>query len=901
MLPRVGRSRFSRRQFSVFLDQDGIRASGTLWSNIKTNLEKAKYLLLIASPEAQHSHWVNEEVKWWIANRRLDRLIVVLARKAPNSNSISYAEVVPPALQEIYIRDEPFLIDFSFDVSAADFSSKAFRGKLVTLAGTVQDLSASEIQDLNNTSEKVYRRDKKLVTAATITGLALVLSIIGFLIERKQQQEMTNLEESAKFASEAIRQIAISPHTSITSAIKALSISDNDVSREAVRQTMARALPAERIDLGLRVKRLLIDESKSTKNGIIFHENGWQKIKFNKQSSNWRLVGDKYRTDYPIAMTFPVQGDVVAVTYYEENSVSLLNFPYFGQKESFRMGNDGCPSPFLGVASDLSKLAIPESGSKVKLINLLSPTFSSVEIETAIPRVCWGAFSNDGKKLVVAGIGGKQIQLIDVADHNVIESLPKFNSPVLMTIKWSPDSSTLFGGDIEGTLHIWKFLGDTVIKQERQVGNGLITDIIFTRDETRLIVSTGDIKGTGGSLSVVDITDINYQVIQKLQTDGGMLSLFWMANTPIDKGNPEGATTLASVIGGQLYLWNFALNKIDRSFPVLIDVIPLNSPKLIDNGDKLYIVAENGRIMSMDTKEGNLIKEIYKQRNEIRGAGIYGTRLYWVGRSPKLHSRELNSDEEVEHQRLTRRSYNSLSIDAKSHRIYAVANVGSIDVMNLNMSNLVETIDAPAGDHFTFSTILNDTGETLIGTKFGTVYQYHDEELVKVGGLPGKGAVIDIKSTNNARNQLIAILYDDSESSSGAPTLVFVENFSSPEIIKELELDAVSEMAIDSYGKWLSIGGSFEGKGRLIQFSLENLDDLPIIGESRDNFISSVLYNSDDQLITSGINGVIENWGSHAIDLKNFACHRLETLTNCSTIKYSDIEIYELCDICMQD
>ena len=53
-------------------------ASPELWSAIEEALSRARYFVLLASPEAAASRWVSQEVRWWRENRSHDTVLIVL-------------------------------------------------------------------------------------------------------------------------------------------------------------------------------------------------------------------------------------------------------------------------------------------------------------------------------------------------------------------------------------------------------------------------------------------------------------------------------------------------------------------------------------------------------------------------------------------------------------------------------------------------------------------------------------------------------------------------------------------------------------------------------------------------------------------------------------------------------
>jgi len=62
----------------VFRDITSLSANPGLWSSIERALASSAWLVLMASPEAARSPWVDREVAWWRANKSPQRLLVVL-------------------------------------------------------------------------------------------------------------------------------------------------------------------------------------------------------------------------------------------------------------------------------------------------------------------------------------------------------------------------------------------------------------------------------------------------------------------------------------------------------------------------------------------------------------------------------------------------------------------------------------------------------------------------------------------------------------------------------------------------------------------------------------------------------------------------------------------------------
>ena len=60
------------------MDETSLSVSPELRSAIEEALRQAHFFILLASPEAAASHWVDQEVRWWRANRSHDTVLIAL-------------------------------------------------------------------------------------------------------------------------------------------------------------------------------------------------------------------------------------------------------------------------------------------------------------------------------------------------------------------------------------------------------------------------------------------------------------------------------------------------------------------------------------------------------------------------------------------------------------------------------------------------------------------------------------------------------------------------------------------------------------------------------------------------------------------------------------------------------
>ena len=64
-LERFGRTSRRDRPLEIFRDENYLAAGGQLTPEIRSALDRSEWLLLLASPAAARSEWVNQELDWW--------------------------------------------------------------------------------------------------------------------------------------------------------------------------------------------------------------------------------------------------------------------------------------------------------------------------------------------------------------------------------------------------------------------------------------------------------------------------------------------------------------------------------------------------------------------------------------------------------------------------------------------------------------------------------------------------------------------------------------------------------------------------------------------------------------------------------------------------------------------
>ncbi len=65
------------RSLRIFQDAASLSANPALWATIEQALATSEWFVLIASPDAAASPWVEKEIDFWCTHKTLDRLLIV--------------------------------------------------------------------------------------------------------------------------------------------------------------------------------------------------------------------------------------------------------------------------------------------------------------------------------------------------------------------------------------------------------------------------------------------------------------------------------------------------------------------------------------------------------------------------------------------------------------------------------------------------------------------------------------------------------------------------------------------------------------------------------------------------------------------------------------------------------
>jgi WD40 repeat protein len=181
VVQKLGKPWYRRRALRLFRDDTSLTATPHLWPSIEQALGQSRFLILLASPEAAASPWVDKELAWWLDQNSADTVLIALTDGELSWDGVagdfrrSPIPALPPTLKGRF-ANEPRWIDLrpyrsgkivrgaEFDDLAADFAA-AIRGT------PKEDLLSQEVRE----------QRRALLLARSAVATLIVLLAIAFI------------------------------------------------------------------------------------------------------------------------------------------------------------------------------------------------------------------------------------------------------------------------------------------------------------------------------------------------------------------------------------------------------------------------------------------------------------------------------------------------------------------------------------------------------------------------------------------------------------------------------------------------------------------------------------------------------------------------------------------------
>ena len=197
-LQRFAKPWYRTRAIDVFRDSTDLGAQPELWAGIERALGASCWFVLLASPAAANSRWVDDEVAWWLEHRSSDHILVVLTEGEID-------EALPPTLRNAGLP-EPGWVDLRglHRDGAPDRSDEKLQDGIASIASTVRGIPKAELAG----EDRRQRRRLRRVVAGTITAVlilivAVVVAANNASVQRRHAAEQQHVAASHQLIPQA--------------------------------------------------------------------------------------------------------------------------------------------------------------------------------------------------------------------------------------------------------------------------------------------------------------------------------------------------------------------------------------------------------------------------------------------------------------------------------------------------------------------------------------------------------------------------------------------------------------------------------------------------------------------------------------------------------------------------
>src|SRR5215216_5360684 len=186
-LQRFAKPWYRLRALHLFRDQTSLAATPALWPAIEQALLGSRYFLLLASPEAAESRWVQREVAWWLEHRSPQTLLIAVTdgtiAREEGASDFTWEEpdgttALPRNLKGVF-TETPLWVDFRWAEGEEFLSTKnpKFQNALAALAAPLRNLPKEDL-----IGEDVRQHHRALLLARGAAMVLVVLLILAGLL-----------------------------------------------------------------------------------------------------------------------------------------------------------------------------------------------------------------------------------------------------------------------------------------------------------------------------------------------------------------------------------------------------------------------------------------------------------------------------------------------------------------------------------------------------------------------------------------------------------------------------------------------------------------------------------------------------------------------------------------------
>lgn len=503
-LHRIGRRVGQLRALRLFRDDTNLEASPDLWGKITAAMHDAKSMIVVLSPKAADSVWVDAEISYWLQQRNgpLPQLVLAGGRlhwDATNKCFDASSDAAPPVLKEPgSLPVEPFFIDVSGDGPPWAYTGGPFRDKMTAIAAPLHGKNKDELigDDLREQRRFRLLRAAAVAALAILTVAAIVAGGIA-MVQRRAAIEQRDEAVAARLTAEARSMLDDST-------------SGNDV--QAFQQILAARTITKHPDDGA-----LFNAVVNKANVVKVFDTGAPVYGGATSPDRKRIVvggADKdvriwdLQTGEPVGSPLVGHQDIVSAVAWSPDGRTIATS---SADKTIRLWNAdtgqqiGQPGQHdlvvttVAFSPDGKLVASAGADSMVRLWEVSDTGLAPLAVmQGHVGEVRSVAFSPDGTRLASVG-SDAVVRLWDVASRQPIPTPFEPQFTMFYGVSWSPDNVTLATSGWDGLIRLWNANTGEQLGQ-LQGHRAAVINTLFTPDGKWLI--------SGGFDKTVRIWDV---------------------------------------------------------------------------------------------------------------------------------------------------------------------------------------------------------------------------------------------------------------------------------------------------------------------------------------------------------------------------------------------------------
>lgn len=535
-LQRFARPWHKRRALRVFRDDTGLSVNPDLWGSIRAALDDAEWCILLASPQAAQSVWVNQELEHWLATRPQGRILPVLTEgtlvwdPARSAFDPERSTALPRALQG-YFEAEPRHLDLTWarDETQLDLRHARFRDAIADLAAPIHGVAKDELESEDVRQHRRAVRVRRASFAGLAVLLVLALTAVGVAVgQRNRAQHEARVSDSQRLAIQAQTLTGSQLDRALLLSVAALDLDDSTASRQGVLAALGAQPQLEAFDHRFGSTLGAMGKAPDRQGFVVGDQDGTMRTWDGADAIGPRVqagVGSLLDVVYaPDGRRVAVSGDRGARLFDAQlrpagpllrtrgasewiamspDGALLATSGSSGIVQLWRVRNGQQATPPIRVSPARATGAVFDTSGHTLWVGAYEGTIRAVDTRTG--RLLGGAIrlsrtkstyalalSPDGRTLA-ASVDSGAVFLVDTRTRQMLGAPLRFHESEPYALAFNTDGSLLASADDDGAIAVWRPRAGTLPLYTLRGHGELVSDLAFTSSRRLMSLAGGEL------------------------------------------------------------------------------------------------------------------------------------------------------------------------------------------------------------------------------------------------------------------------------------------------------------------------------------------------------------------------------------------------------------------------